>query len=163
MSEKENIINKIRLLIRETIEHSLTKYMEPKDFFSSKDATGLLTFDFIKQMQKQIDYSNIGLLTPEQTETKYFVYYNKSEKKLIMDSGGEKFTYAEEVFKNGWAKCVVKGDKKGYITIFKDSENVSGYQILFVEVEDSLWENFNKFLMNLTTVNKIPYYQLFKN
>jgi len=136
MSEKENIINKIRLLIRETIEHSLTKYMEPKDFFSSKDATGLLTFDFIKHLIEHPD---------------------------VLDTIGEKFTYAEEVFKNGWAKCVVKGDKKGYITIFKDSENVSGYQILFVEVEDSLWENFNKFLMNLTTVNKIPYYQLFKN
>lgn len=161
MSEKENILKKIRLLIRETIEHSLTKYMEPKDFFSSKDATGLLTYDFIKQMQKRTDFDNIGLLTPEQTETKYFLYYNKSEKKLIMDSGGEKFTYAEDKFINSWAKCMVKGGRKGYITLFKDSENVSGYQILFIEVEDTLWSNFNKFLINLSTVKKIPYYQLF--
>lgn len=161
MSNKENILRKIRLLIRETIEYSLTKYMKPQDFFASKDATGILTFDFIKQMQKQVDYSNIRLLTPEQTNTKYFVYYNKSEKKLIMDSGGEKFTYAEDKFINGWSKCIAKGERKGYVTLFNDSENVSEYQILFIEVEKGLWENFNKFTAQLEIVKKIPYFQLF--
>jgi len=162
MSEREKILKKIRLLIREAIEGHTMTYVYPQDLFMDDNATGFLTFDFIKQLQKRVDYSDIGLLTPEQTKTSYFVYYAKADKKLIMDSGGEKFSYAEDKFTNGWAKCIHKRDgRKGYITIFKDSENVSGYQILFVEVQKELWDDFSKFIRNLNTVRKIPYYQLF--